>query len=119
MENLNEKTVDLTFLTSMTGGNKEKMKKYIGMFLQHAPTLVSQLDDNLRTSDWSGLKTTVHTLKSQFSYMGANEAKELALLMEKNADSNTNVEQFPSQVERIKLLFSKASAELNDELTRL
>ena len=112
MENSQAKASDLSFLKTMTGDNKEKMTKYINMFLQGAPALVSQLDQNLQSADWSSLKTTAHTLKSQFSYMGVSEAKEIALSIENNAAQNTNLEQIPAQVERIKIIFLTACEEL-------
>jgi len=119
MSETTEKSINLTFLNSMTGGNKEKIAKYINLFLQHAPGLVTQMDTNLQNSDWSGLKTTSHTLKSQFSYMGAAEAQSLALQIEKNAGEQINLEQVASQVEQVKTIFQKACAELQAELTKL
>jgi HPt (histidine-containing phosphotransfer) domain-containing protein len=114
-----EKSINLTFLNSMTGGNKEKMAKYINLFLQHAPVLVSQMDSNLQNSDWASLKTASHTLKSQFSYMGAAEAQSLALQIEKNAGEQNNLDLLPAQVEQVKNIFQKACSELQDELTKL
>ena len=70
------------------------------------------VDQNLQSADWSSLKTTAHTLKSQFSYMGVSEAKEIALSIENNAAQNTNLEQIPAQVERIKIIFLTACEEL-------
>jgi len=119
MSALMEKAIDLSFLTSMTGGNKEKMVKYINMFLQHAPVLMGQLQANLQQSDWPGLKTTSHTLKSQFSYMGAAEAQSIALQIEKNAQDASNLDQMPAQVEKLKDIFEKACTELKEELTKL
>lgn len=119
MTDSGDKSINLTFLNSMTGGNKDKMAKYINMFLQHAPVLVTQMDVNLQQSDWQGLKTTSHTLKSQFSYMGAAEAQAIALEIEKNAHDMVNLDQVPSQVEKVKNIFVKACAELQAELTKL
>ncbi len=115
----NTKSTDLGFLNSMTGGNKEKMAKYINMFLQHAPVLVNQLENNVQAQEWAALKTTAHTLKSQFSYMGAAEAQAISLDVEKNAGEKTNLEEIPKQVEKIRTIFNKACDELKEEVNRL
>jgi len=115
----NTKSTDLGFLNSMTGGNKEKMAKYINMFLQHAPVLVNQLENNVQAQEWAALKTTAHTLKSQFSYMGAAEAQAISLAVEKNAGEKTNLEEIPKQVEKIRTIFNKACDELKEEVNRL
>ena len=45
------KSINMGFLASMTGGNKERMAKYITMFLQNAPGLVAQLDTQVASGD--------------------------------------------------------------------
>lgn len=116
MEKTAPQATDLTFLNSMTGGNKEKMTKYINMFLQNAPPLVAQLDQQLQAADWSSIKTTAHTLKSQFSYMGAHAARDIAQTIEKNAAENSNLDQIPSQIQKIKEIFQTACEELKAAL---
>lgn len=113
------KCIDLSFLISMTGGNKERMSKYINLFLQNAPGLVKQMEDQLQQQDWASMKSTVHTLKSQFSYMGMAEAQALALQVERNTDEKTNLDSIPALVEKITDLFNRGSEELKIAITLL
>lgn len=119
MDSQSEKYTDISFLTSMTGGNKEKISKYITMFLDSSPGLISQLDSQVEKEDWSGIKTTAHTLKSQFSYMGANQAKELALDIEMSSGEKANLEEIPVKAEKLKMIFIKACEELKTTITNL
>ena len=45
-------TIDLTFLRGFTSGNQEKMKKYIGMFLQLCPNSLKSMKDALDQQDY-------------------------------------------------------------------
>lgn len=113
------KNINLGFLTSITGGSKERMAKYINMFLQHAPGLVSQLDTHLLQGDWPALKTAAHTLKSQFSYMGVSEGQNLAKEVERLAMEQSDLGKVPEHVEKIKTVFQQTCDELKQELTTL
>jgi HPt (histidine-containing phosphotransfer) domain-containing protein len=119
MEDSGQTVIDLSFLNSMTSGNKEKITKYINMFLQLSPGLIAQMGVNVQQEDWSGLKTTAHTLKSQLSYMGANSAKALALEIEKNADEKMELDQLPEKVKKLTSIFNQVESELKMQINNL
>jgi HPt (histidine-containing phosphotransfer) domain-containing protein len=107
---------NLTFLKSFTGGNNEKMAKYINMFLQLAPGIVANMDLHLQNSEWSLLKSVAHSLKPQVGYMGMKEAEELIKTIENNAAELINLDKVPEQIQEFKKIFSVAQQELNDTL---
>ena len=71
------KTVDLTFLNSFTGGNPEKIKKYISMFLNYCPGQLTTMQEQLTSQNYDGLRVTAHALKPQITYMGIQSGEEL------------------------------------------
>jgi HPt (histidine-containing phosphotransfer) domain-containing protein len=105
-------TTDLTFLNSFAGGNKDKIAKYVNLFLQHAPAMVSTIEQHLAGKDYASLKTTAHALKPQITYMGIKSAEELIREIEHNAGENKNLDQLPGQVEKLKAILGDAYPEL-------
>lgn len=107
---------NLTFLKSFTGGNPEKMTKYINMFLQLAPGILANMEMHLQNKDWPQLKSVAHSLKPQAGYMGMKEAEEIIKTIELNAGEQTHLEQIPALIDEYKQIFSVAQQELNTAL---
>jgi HPt (histidine-containing phosphotransfer) domain-containing protein len=105
-------TTDLTFLTSFAGGNKEKISKYVNLFLRHAPAMVGQIEQHLASKDYAALRTAAHALKPQISYMGITSAEGLIKEIEANAGEQKNLDALPGQVEKLKGILSEAYPEL-------
>jgi HPt (histidine-containing phosphotransfer) domain-containing protein len=104
--------IDLTFLNSFTGGNKEKNSKYINMFLQNAPSLLDAIEENLKKEDWASLKTSAHSLKPQISYMGIKSAEELIKNIERDAADKINLSTISEKVGTLRNILEKAFPEL-------
>ncbi|MEO5571168.1 MAG: Hpt domain-containing protein [Bacteroidia bacterium] len=104
--------VDLTFLNSFTGGNRDKNSKYIKMFLQNAPTLMGSMEENLKKEDWANLKSSAHSLKPQISYMGIKSAEELIKNIERDASEKTNLENISERITTLKNILAEAYPEL-------
>ena len=54
------KAINLTFLNSFTGGNPDKIKKYINMFLSHCPGQLNMMKEQLASGNFDGLRGTAH-----------------------------------------------------------
>lgn len=111
-----EKSTDLTFLKSFTGGDKAKMSKYINMVLNAGPTQIQLMQTHLQNKDWPQLRTAAHSLKPQMSYMGAKKAEEVIKAIENNAREQVNLENIPAQLTEFEHLFGQASEELKQEI---
>ncbi len=108
---------DLTFLNSFAGGDREKVNKYINLFLQHAPAMVSSMEKHLGDADYPSLKTTAHALKPQITYMGIKGGEELIKRIENNAGEQKNTESLPGQLDELKKLLDQAYPELKSAIT--
>ena len=87
--------IDLTFLQSFTGGNKEKIAKYVNLFLQACPEQLGRMKEKLAEKDYPGLRAAAHTLKPQVIYMGMKKGEQMVKEIESMAGEQRNVEQLP------------------------
>lgn len=107
---------DMTFLKTFTGGNPEKIKKYVGMFLQHCPGQLENMAGQLNGQDYDSLRATAHALKPQITYMGIRNGEALVKSIESMAGSRTDVEKLPAVLDEFKTLCHQAMEELKKEI---
>ena len=110
------KTIDLTFLNTFTGGNPDKMKKYISMFLNYCPGQLSEMKSQLDAGNYDGLRGTAHALKPQITYMGIQGGDELIKKIESIAGSKTGVENLPELFVNFHKICDQALIELKEEI---
>ncbi len=111
---LPDQVTDMQFLRQLTGGNREKMQKYIGMFLDNAPKLLDSIDKGLLAKDYPAIKIAAHSLKPQLSYMGVKEEISKIFLIEQTAGAAAHFETLPVLIRNLKHLCEKAFNELKD-----
>lgn len=110
------KTVDLAFLTSFTGGNSDKMKKYITMFLNFCPGQLKTMKSHLEAGDYDALRGAAHALKPQITYMGIKGGEELVKKIETNAGTKTEVEKLPEMLSNFTTICEEAMTILQEEV---
>ncbi|MBX2980894.1 MAG: Hpt domain-containing protein [Flavobacteriales bacterium] len=64
--------MDLSYLERMCKGDRERMERYIALYLQEAPSLFAQLEQALRTGNGETLANSAHSLRPQVKYMGSS-----------------------------------------------
>ena len=107
-----ESLTDLTFLQSFTGGNQEKIVKYINLFLQACPDQLTKMNDRLAEKDYPGLRAAAHTLKPQVIYMGMKKGEEMVKRIESMAGEQRDVDQLPAMLTEFNRLCNAAMDEL-------
>ena len=80
--------VDLSFLKQFTKGDPQKIKRYIKLYLDVAPTTMEEMKRHLIQKDWDQLRIKAHSLKPQTDYMGIIELKEEFTKIEEAVKSN-------------------------------
>ena len=85
---MNAPVTDLEPLRTLCKGETERMKRYIGMFLQGTPPALEQLKADLAANDLLGLARNAHGLKPQAAYMGAAALKEALERLEHAANAS-------------------------------
>ena len=110
------KTIDLTFLNTFTGGNRDKMKKYISMFLNYCPGQLVKMKAQLQDGNYDGLRGTAHALKPQITYMGVHGGEELIKKIENMAGTKTDVKNLPEMLHNFHKICEQAMVELKEEI---
>ncbi|MFT4600143.1 MAG: signal transduction histidine kinase/CheY-like chemotaxis protein [Arenicella sp.] len=77
-----EKITDLTYLTEFCDADKDKMQKYVDMFLKTAPNFLTDLEALMNAKDGEGIANHVHGFNTKFVMMGMNETKSLSIAIE-------------------------------------
>lgn len=103
---------DMKFLAQFTGNNKEKMKKYVGMFLENGPRLLASIEKAMEEKDLPTMKIAAHSMKPQLSYMGVKEDISHVFLIEQTAGQTGHIERLPDLIENLKAVCKKAFEEL-------
>ncbi len=111
-----ERITDLTFLTTFTGGNSEKMKKYIRMFVTSCPEQLLKMKEHLAAENYDGLKSVAHALKPQITYMGIKAGEAPIMQIEEFSAAKTNLQLLPSLFDEFSKQCKLAMEELNNEL---
>ena len=111
---LPDKVTDRMFLKQFTGGKPDKMQKYISMFLENAPKLLSAIDNGMASGDYNAVKIAAHSLKPQLSYMGVKEEVSHIFLIEQAAGSSAHHEKLPEQIKGLHRVCIKAFEELRE-----
>ena len=110
---------DLTFLKTFTSNDSGKMTKYINMFLKAAEPSLQQMKSQVDQSDWSALKTTSHSLKSQLKYMGVAKGVDLAFSIEQSSGDGKDLDKIPETLTELESIVNGACTELREELAKL
>ena len=79
--------IDLYFLEKLTKGDKNKMARYINLYLNIAPNIFENMKRNLEDSDWEQLRINAHSLKPQADYMGIPSLKSALMEIEQNVQN--------------------------------
>ncbi len=82
--------VDLTFLKKFTKNDAQKMKRYIGLYLDVAPKTFEEMKRNLKNEDWEQLRINAHSLKPQADFMGIISLKDELIKIEEAVKAKEN-----------------------------
>lgn len=116
LQSLPETVTDMSFLDQFTGGNPEKKKKYIGMFLDNGPKLLAKIRQAQQEQDYESLKVAAHSMKPQLSYMGVQEEVSNIFLIEQSAGQSAHRENLPQLIAHLERLCLKAFDELKQAI---
>ncbi|MEI6293934.1 MAG: Hpt domain-containing protein, partial [Methanomicrobiales archaeon] len=103
---------DLTYLEKFCGGDKEKMQKYITMFLASAPMLIEKINGALNDRDLQEIASQVHGHKTRFIMMGMQGSKNLADIIERQCREEVKPEEISENVMNLVQQIDKAISEL-------
>jgi HPt (histidine-containing phosphotransfer) domain-containing protein len=62
--------MDLSFLKQLMGGDEKLVNNFVTIFRTQTPKQLTEIKILLANEAWEDLSNTVHSLKTQFGYMG-------------------------------------------------
>jgi len=113
------KITDPRFLISFAGNDKVKQRKYVQIFLQNAPKLLTQIDQGLAGKDYEMIKIAAHSLKTQLNYMGVKEELSHVYELEQMAAHPHRHHEIEELVENLGKVCSRAFAELEEYIENI
>jgi HPt (histidine-containing phosphotransfer) domain-containing protein len=80
--------IDLSYIESIAGGDKDFIKELLGMYLKSTPTELDNVELFLKNEDMLKLASTFHKIKAPVQMIGQPEIVELLVLLEKKCRAN-------------------------------
>ncbi|MFI5172578.1 MAG: Hpt domain-containing protein [Chitinophagales bacterium] len=115
----NYKRINLSFLENFTKNDTAKMIKYINMFLSLAPSSIETMKQQYMGGDWNNLKTTAHSLKPQFAYMGIESLRENIMRIEEYAGEEKHPQIIETLILAVEEGCNEAFLELRDVIQKI
>lgn len=88
------KIVDLTYLESISEGNKDFMKEMMDMFMEQVPEFHDAFQKSYDQKDFSALARLAHKAKSSLLMIGMNELAKETKEFEENVKSGKFTDQY-------------------------
>ena len=79
--------MDLSLLGQLMGGDQQLVERFVTIFKTQVPGQVSTLPELCEAQDREELSTALHSLKTQFNYVGMNGFAEQMRRLEEQVDS--------------------------------
>ncbi len=92
------RVTDMAYLEHFCLGDKEKMQKYIHIFLDSARPFIEKINGVLNQDDFQEIAIQVHGHKTKFMMMGMHDAKNLSDIIEKQCREEINPDQVKENV---------------------
>ena len=105
---------DLTYLNNFCEGDKERMKKYIQMFLSSAPSLIEKINTAKAKNDFEEIANQIHGFKTKWIMMGMNETKDTAILLEQLCREKSDEKLISEKMSNLIDDIEKAQIELSE-----
>jgi len=82
---------DLTYLKSISDGNREFLNDIISTFIVQTPPLLSEMNDAVTDKKWTKVGDLAHKLKPNLTLLGINQLSALVLSIESDGRSNKGI----------------------------
>ncbi|MEL6675920.1 MAG: Hpt domain-containing protein [Bacteroidota bacterium] len=119
-----EPLFDLTYLKSLSDGDKNFELEVFELFLEEVPPSITELKGFIGKRDWSGVAETVHRLSSKIRILGMGNLRQMARNIERHARRSTSLEEtmlrtqdFIVEMERSLIQVQKLSSQLKTQLS--
>jgi PAS domain S-box-containing protein len=113
------KHTDLTFLRTVSKGNKEFVNKIVNSFITQATVDLEKFQQALEAQDWEGIHFIAHKMKSSIHFVGIKELHNTVRDIEKYAQQKSNYEALTQLVPQFIHICKLSIRELETEINTL
>ncbi len=114
--NESEKLYDLGMVISVSGGNRDFIKKMVLLFMETVPPNVAELKKSTESENWDQVVKIAHKLKSTIDSMGIKSISPNIRTIESDAKQKINLTEIPSLVNKIESVINNCVVQLQVEL---
>src|SRR6185369_10919272 len=108
--------VDLSYLTSVSGGDKQFVNDILQMFLDHTMPELNALKGSIASQDYATASVVAHRIKSSINMLGNADASALIVTIEKSAKTKSDTDQLMGHFESIEKILSNMAGEIKGML---
>ena len=95
--------IDLTYLNSITDGNKEFITELIDIIKAQLPESIEDFNNAYANKDNEALSKIAHKAKSTIAIMGLQSLTDLLNKLEQEAANNENTEAYESYIKEFEV----------------
>jgi len=117
-EDMAYKLINMEYLNSVSGGDKEIISELIDMFRDQSIEIYDEMKSLLLKEDYISLGMLAHKAKSSVAIMGMKELADLLKKFELHAKEGINPEEYSSFIERYRTDTNSALIELEDAIRK-
>jgi len=99
---LQERVLDFSYVINMVGEDAEELIAVFETFLAQIPVYLEELDQALAHQDWDKVGRCAHKIKPVFSYVGCPDVKDLAQVIEQNAQNRIELADMAAHIASLK-----------------
>lgn len=116
MNNTNEiaKPLDLSFLEKMSGNSPKFILNMIDLFISQMPVLLSTVEEAMSQKDLDKIASTVHKMKTSFTYFGRADITEQLKAIEQQALDRMDIKTLSICLEDLKVPIGILTVQLHD-----
>ena len=114
-----KKTIDLTYLDSLTGGSESLKITMLESLVRNLPSEIKQVGIDFDAKNWNALKQSAHKMKSNCAYIGLEEISKVAATIENRSWEKKELDTLKPLVEKLITACNSAHKELEQELKKL
>lgn len=113
------KHTDLTYMRELAKGSDAFMAQILNVFIEQTPLSIEQMEKAVKDREWKLLSQTVHKIKPSIIFTGLTAITDDIPLLEEYAANESNIDEIPALVDKIKTVCMEAIVELKEDLKKL
>ncbi len=112
-------SINLDYLTNITGGDNAIMAEMIELLLEETPKHLQNIRDYMENEQWAKLGAEAHKIKPMFLYVGLTDLHDAAKDLETHGKNAQNINVIPNLINTIEVGFRNVQDELQEKVLEL